>query len=75
MHSLGNEELVKKSVTLNLPKLRKLRKMLKAKNDSETIRILIDQELNLRFAMQANQLLRGRGQIQPVTWQWENNSI
>ena len=62
--------LVKKSVTLNLMKLRKLRKILKTRNDSETIRVLIDKELALRSALKANQTLRQLEPIEPVTWQW-----
>lgn len=68
-------ELVKKSVTLNLPKLRRLRKILQTRNDSETIRVLMDKELALRSALKANQALRRFGEIHPVTWQWKNTSI
>lgn len=75
MDSEKSPFLAKKSVTLNLFKLRKLKKMLKTRNDSETIRVLMDKELALRLALKANQTLRKSKEIQPITWQWQNNSI
>lgn len=68
-------DLAKKSVTINLFKLKKLRKLLKTSNDSETLRVLMDKELALQMAMKANQTLRHSGEIHPITWQWQNNSI
>lgn len=75
MDSAMDSGFVKKSVTLNLVKLRKLRKILKTHNDSETIRVLIDKELTLRSAMMANRELRKFGTIHPVTWRWQDRSI
>lgn len=68
MNSLQHETLVKKSVTVNLDKLRKVKKILQAGNDSETIRMLIDKELALRLALRANQKLRDEGGINPILW-------
>lgn len=63
-----NETLVKKSVTLNKSKLNKVKKLLKTRNDSETLRALVDKELGLRSAVKANQELRRAGTINPIIW-------
>lgn len=69
MNGLHHEVLIKKSVTINMDKLRKVRRLLHTGNDSETIRVLIDRELTLRQALRANQKLRrSGGGIQPILW-------
>lgn len=68
MLDLQHGTLIKKSVTINLDKLRKVKKLLQAGNDSETIRMLVDKELALRAALHANQKLRDEGGINPILW-------
>lgn len=55
-------------MTVNLYKLHKVKKILKAKNDSETIRLLIDKELALQSALKANQSFREAGGSNPILW-------
>ncbi|HCU25909.1 MAG TPA: hypothetical protein DF383_12905 [Deltaproteobacteria bacterium] len=62
MKSSQKEFLVKKSVTLDETKLRKVKKLLKIENDSQVLRILIDQALANRSMVKSknpSQSLRG----------------
>lgn len=63
-----HESLVKKSVTLNKSKLNRVKKLLKTRNDSETIRALVDKELGLQQAVRANRRLTKLGKITPIIW-------
>ena len=60
--------LVKKSVTLDEVKLEKVKRLLKARNDSQALRVLIENELAYRSAVKANQELRHLGPLTPVRW-------
>lgn len=68
MKGLHAGNLVKKSVTLDEVKLEKVKKLLKARNDSQALRVLIDKELAYRSSVKANQELRDLGPLTPVRW-------
>lgn len=68
MQNLNQGSLSKKSVTVNDTKLKRVKRMLKTRNDSETIRFLIDKELALQAALEANQQLRLTGGARPIMW-------
>lgn len=59
--------LTKKSVTVNLARLIRVRRILKVRSDSEALRSLVDKELILQGALKAHRRLR-RGRITPVLW-------
>lgn len=68
MRPSHSENLVKKSVTLDEVKLEKVKRLLKAKNDSQALRVLIDKELAYRSSVKANRELRAMGPLSPVRW-------
>lgn len=68
MRSSHAENLVKKSVTLDEVKLRRVRRLLKATSDSQALRVLIDKELAYRSSVKANQELRDLAPLTPIRW-------
>lgn len=68
MDVISHVTLAKRSVTLDLAKLRRVRRMIKARNDSETIRWLVEKELALQLAVKANQDFRNAGGLRAVIW-------